>query len=119
MQHMAPASEEHRLKLGMGKVEKDLAFPTWDGRIRTLRPLSKEFTREAETAGDPQVTFHGLPHTCITHLLRNGVPVQVVSARAGHADPSVTLNIHAHLLPGQQEGAAAVVDAALNAALQE
>ena len=99
----------------MGKDEKDLAFPTWDGRIRTPRPLSKEFAREAETAGDPQVTFH----RHITHLLRNGVPVQVVSARAGHADPSVTLNIHAHLLPGQQEGAAAVVDAALNAALQE
>jgi hypothetical protein len=31
----------------------------------------------------------------------------------------VTLNIYAHLLQGQQEGAAAVVDAALNAALQE
>jgi hypothetical protein len=31
----------------------------------------------------------------------------------------VTLNIYAHMLPGQQEGAAAVVDAALTAALQE
>ena len=41
------------------------------------------------------------------------------SARAGHANPSVKLNIYAHVLPGQQEGAAAVVDAALNAALQE
>ncbi len=52
MQHMAPmtASEEHRLKLGMGKDEKD---------------------REAETAGVPQVTFHGLRHTHITHLLRS------------------------------------------------
>ncbi|MBM2711678.1 site-specific integrase [Mesorhizobium caraganae] len=110
---------EHRLKLGLGKDEKDLAFPTWDGRIRTPRPFSKEFAREAETAGVPQVTFHGLRHTHITHLLRSGVPVHVVSARAGHANPSVTLNIYAHLLPGQQEGAAAVVDAALNAALQE
>jgi hypothetical protein len=36
----------------------------------------------------------------------------------GQANPAVTLNIYAHLLPGQQEGAAAVVDAALNAALQ-
>lgn len=47
------------------------------------------------------------------------IPVHVVSARAGHANPSVSLNIHAHLLPGQQEGAAAIVDAALNVALQE
>ncbi|RVD32237.1 site-specific integrase, partial [Mesorhizobium sp. M4B.F.Ca.ET.019.03.1.1] len=80
---------------------------------------SKEFAREAELAGVAHVTFHGLRHTHITHLLRSGVPVHVVSARAGHANPSVTLNIYAHLLPGQQEGAAAVVDAALTAALQE
>jgi hypothetical protein len=43
----------------------------------------------------------------------------VVSARAGHANPTVTLNIYAHLLPGQQEGAAAVIDAALRQALPD
>jgi hypothetical protein len=45
------------------------------------------------------------------------VPVHVVSARAGHANPTVTLNIYAHLLPGQQEQAANVIDAALRAVL--
>lgn len=110
---------EHRLKLGMGKDERDLVLPTFDGRMRTPRPFSKEFAREAAAAGVPHVTFHGLRHTHITHLLRSGVPVHVVSARAGHANPAVTLNIYAHMLPGQQEGAAAIVDSALNAALQE
>lgn len=43
----------------------------------------------------------------------------VVSARADHVNPTVTLNIYAHLLPGQQEGAAAVFDAVLEAALTE
>jgi hypothetical protein len=33
--------------------------------------------------------------------------------------PAVTLNIYAHLLPGQQEGAAAVVDLALRVALED
>jgi hypothetical protein len=47
------------------------------------------------------------------------VPVHVVSARAGHPNPSVTLNIYAHLLSGEPEGAAAVVDLALRAALEE
>lgn len=108
-----------RLKLGLGKDEQDLVFPTWDGRMRSPRPFSKEFAREADAAGVGHVTFHGLRHTHITHLLRSGVPVHVVSTRAGHANPSVTLNIYAHMLPGQQEGAAAVVDAALTAALQE
>jgi integrase len=110
---------EIRLKLGLGKSNNDLAFPTWEGFLRSPRPFSKEFAREAEAAGVGHVTFHGLRHTHITHLLRSGVPVHVVSARAGHANPAVTLNIYAHLLPGQQEGAAAVVDAALNVALQE
>lgn len=110
---------EHRLKLGLGKDEQDLVFPTFDGRMRTPRPFSKEFAREAEAAGVGHVTFHGLRHTHISHLLRSGVPVHVVSARAGHANPAVTLNIYAHMMPGQQEGAAAIVDAALSAALQE
>lgn len=54
----------------------------------------------------PPFASHGLRHTHITHLLRSGVPVHVVSARAGHANPAVTMNIYAHVLPGQQEGAA-------------
>ncbi len=107
------------LKLGTGKPKSDLVFPTIEGGIRTPRAFSKEFAREADAAGVPHVTFHGLRHTHVTHLLRSGVPVHVVSARAGHANPAVTLNIYAHVLPGQQEGAAAIVDAALTRALQD
>jgi len=51
--------------------------------------------------------------------LSSGVPVHVVSARAGHANPTVTLNIYSHLLPGQQESAAAIIDAALRQALPD
>ena len=67
----------------------------------------------------PSCTFHGLRHTHITHLLGSGVPVHVVSARTGHANPSVTLNIHAHLLSDDQESAAAVIDVALRQALPD
>ena len=112
------AQSELRLKLGQGKSANDLVFPTWEGELRSPQSFSKEFAREVD-ACDLDVTFHGLRHTHITHLLRSGVPVHVVSARAGHANPTVTLNIYAHLLPGQQEGAAAVVDAALRTALED
>jgi integrase len=103
----------------LGLDNSDLVFPKWDGKMRSPRPISKEFARESAAAGVAHVTFHGLRHTHITHLLRSGVPVHVVSARAGHANPSITLNIYAHMLPGQQEGAAAVVDLALRSALEE
>ena len=110
---------EARLKLGLGRDARDLVFPAWDWGIRNPSHFTKAFSREIATAKLPRVTFHGLRHTHITHLLRSGVPVHVVSARAGHANPTVTLNTYAHLLPGQQEGAAAVMDAALRSALEE
>lgn len=104
------------LGLGLGKVE--LIFPRWpDGKLINPSHFTKAFSREVAAAKLPHVTFHGLRHTHITHLLRSGVPVHVVSARAGHANPTVTLNIDAHLLPGQQEQAANVIDAALRAVL--
>ena len=109
------AQAEFRLQLGIGKP--DLVFTTWDGQFYNPSHFTKAFRREVAAARLPRVTFHGLRHTHITHLLRSGVPVHVVSARAGHANPTVTLNIYAHLLPGQQEGAAAVMDAALRNAL--
>ena len=65
------------------------------------------------------VTFHGLRHTHISELLKRGVPVDVVAARAGHANPTITLNIYSHLLPGQQEQAAAIIDGYLRAALED
>jgi integrase len=114
-------SAELRLKLGVGRDAFDLVFPDLlaEGGPRNPDLFSKEFAREAGRAGVGHITFHGLRHTHITHLLRSGVPVHVVSARAGHANPSITLTIYAHIMPGQQEGAAAVVDSALRAALQE
>jgi integrase len=111
------AQAEHCLKLGCGRF--DLVFPTWDGKLMHPAHFTKAFAREVSAAKLPSVTFHGLRHTHITHLLRSGVPVHVVSERAGHANPTVTLNMYAHLLPGQQEAAAAIIDAALRTALKE
>ena len=108
-----------RLNFGLGKDPLNLLFRALNGGYWTPRAFSKAFAREISSAKLPHVTFHGARHTHITHLLRSGVPVHVVSARAGHANPTVTLNIYAHLLPGQQEGAAAVFDATLRAALED
>ena len=110
--------EHARLCLGLGLGKVDLVFPHWpNGGLINPSHFTKAFSREAEAAKLSHVTFHGLRHTHITHLLRSGVPVHVVSARAGHANPTVTLNIYAHLLPGQQEQAANVFDVTLRAAL--
>jgi len=38
--------------------------------------------------------------------------VNVVSERLGHANPSITLNVYAHVLPSMQQDAVAKIDAA-------
>jgi integrase len=56
------------------------------------------------------LSWHALTSTaCGTptqRQLRAGVPVHVVSARLGHADPAITLQVYAHVLQGDDHAAA-------------
>ena len=47
--------------------------------------------------GDP-TGAHDLRHLHATTLLLAGVPVHIVAARLGHADPAVTLRVYSHVL---------------------
>ena len=49
---------------------------------------------------------HDLRHVHATTLLLAGVPVHVVAARLGHADPSITLRVYAHVISDQLAEAA-------------
>jgi integrase len=55
----------------------------------------------------PHARLHDLRHLHATTLLLAGVPVHVVAARLGHADPAVTLRAYSHVL---REHAASVGD---------
>jgi integrase len=51
-------------------------------------------------AGLPLSTrMHDLRHTCATLLLREGVPVKVVSEMQGHGDAAITLAVYQSVLP--------------------
>ena len=114
------AQAELRLALGVGRDPLDLAFPApIEGGYWNPSLFRKLFAREADAAGVGHVTFHGLRHTHITNLLRSGVPVHVVSKRAGHLKPATTLNIYSHVMADDQDGAVGVVDTMLRAALQD
>jgi integrase len=64
----------------------------------------------------PRITFHGLRHSHVTHLIKSGVPVKVISARVGHANTNITNDIYGHLIDGMQEEAAEQIDVALRGA---
>jgi site-specific recombinase XerD len=49
-------------------------------------------------------------HSYATAALATGVPVKVVSQRIGHADVGVTLKIYTHVMPGDDQDAAARAD---------
>ena len=59
-------------------------------------------------SGLPASRLHDLRHLHATTLLLAGVPVHVVAARLGHADPAITLRVYAHVLREQAVGVADV-----------
>jgi integrase len=107
-----------RLKLGLGKDGANLVFTSPFGEMVSPTVLSVAFMREVCAVGIKRTKFHGLRHLHITHLLRSGAPVHVVSARAGHAWPSVTLDTYAHLLGAEDDDAAKLADDMLPRALK-
>lgn len=56
----------------------------------------------------PVLRLHDLRHVHATLLLKAGVPVHVVAARLGHADPAITLRVYAHVLQDQADEVADV-----------
>ena len=77
----------------------------------------------AHSIGQEWVRFLGrhrhLRHAHATHLLASGVHPKVASERLGHSKVGITLDLYSHVLPNMQAEAAAVVDEALQAALNK
>ena len=66
----------------------------------------------------PHARLHDLSHVHATTLLLAGVPVHVVTARLGHADPSITLRVYAHVISDQLTEAADIFARAVAATSQ-
>jgi integrase len=64
----------------------------------------------------PHARLHDLRHLHATILLRASVPVHVVAARLGHADPSITLRVYAHVISDQLTEAADIFARAIKGA---
>jgi integrase len=64
----------------------------------------------------PLARLHDLRHIHATTLLLAGVPVHVVAARLGHADPSITLRVYAHVINEQLVEAADIFARQITAA---
>ena len=63
--------------------------------------LKSGFRRARDKAGMPEAHFHDLRRSCGTLLIREGVPLHVVSRILGHSSTSVTERVYAHLSSAQ------------------
>ena len=109
---------EERLAAGPEWIGGDeYVFSTgWGGPVHpdTVSSLIGDLIRAhnatvgEDSAGEllPHARLHDLRHIHATTLLLAGVPVHVVAARLGHADPSVTLRVYAHVIRDQVAAAA-------------
>lgn len=121
------ALRAHKSRQGLVSLPlaKDDAYVLADlnGRVRHPERFSRRFEtarKQAQRAlGEdavPDIRLHDLRHTHATILLAAGVPVKVVSERLGHANPTITLRVYAHVMPGMQAEAAAKFGAILGGA---
>jgi len=107
------AQAEVRLASGSPWAELDLVICTPAGMPERPSTTSGRFRTVVGEAGLRGVRFHDLRHTHATLLLKAGTPPHVVSQRLGHSTVAFTLQVYAHVLPGQQRQAADVIEATL------
>jgi integrase len=89
-------------------------FTDGDGRPVHPHAVYEAFRRIVHNAGVPRIRFHDLRHTHSSLLLKEGVPVKVVSERLGHAHIAHTLQTYQHILPGMQADAARTTERLAN-----
>jgi integrase len=98
---------EERQAAGSVWNDSGLVFTTrWgeplypDSVSALMSKLIREHNKSAVSPARPlpHARLHDLRHLHATTLLLAGVPVHVVAGRLGHADPSVTLRVYAHVL---------------------
>jgi integrase len=104
---------EERLRVGPEwRGTDDYVFSTAWGEPIHPDTASSLMTKLINTHNDrqdeplPHARLHDLRHVHATTLLLAGVPVHVVAARLGHADPSITLRVYAHVISDQLTEAA-------------
>jgi len=76
-------------------------FATRDGNPLSQRNAGRALTNTAKSAdlnpdGAQALSWHHLRHTAISRLIAAGLDVVQVQRQAGHAKPSITLDVYSH-----------------------
>lgn len=98
---------ETYMQVGVRVDDSGFVFARPDGSPIHPDYLSQTFDRLLAKLDLPRIRLHDLRHTHATLLIKEGMPVKVVSERLGHASVAFTMQVYQHVLPGMQADAAA------------
>jgi site-specific recombinase XerD len=98
------ALHNHRKKMvTRGFIDRPV-FCSMQGGIMSAQNLRKKtFKPILARAGLPDMRFHDLRHTHASTLLSKGKSIKAVSRRLGHSCVTTTLEVYAHVLPGDDD----------------
>ena len=107
------------LQLGVRLTADHHVVMQADGSPLQPNSIGHAFMMFLQATGLRRVRFHDLRHSHATQMLAAGVHPKIASERLGHAKVGTTLDLYSHVLPGMQADAAARVDVAIRAALEQ
>jgi integrase len=97
---------EQYMATGVRFDDSAFVFAKPDGSLLHPDYVSQTFERLLKKTDLPLIRLHDLRHTHATLMLKEGVPVKVVSERLGHSSVAFTMQVYQHVLPGMQADAA-------------
>lgn len=104
---------EWRVKAGPSWPATGTVFTWPSGKTVHHAEIEHALDAECQRLGLPKLTPHQLRHLNASILLDAGLAIPKVSARLGHAKPSITMSIYAHKLGSDDSEAVSALSAVL------
>lgn len=76
--------------------------------------FTKKFERIIEKIGMKKITFHGLRHSNVSHLIGLGISTALIAQRVGHSSSSFTERVYGHQLHDSQQQVSDILHASLS-----
>jgi integrase len=106
LKELQEAQKIHKAFFGREYQDRNLVFCKESGVPPNNEVVLDDMRRDLKRAGLPAKTrFHDLRHFVATYLFALGEPIKLVSEQLGHSNPTTTLNVYAHVLPGGRRAA--------------
>jgi integrase len=100
-------------KLETQWIDSGKVFTAANGSVINPGTVSSWFHKFVRDNNLPQVSIHGLRHTCASIMISSGVPITTTAKRLGHSTSATTSKIYAHAIASADAATAQVIQSIL------